>query len=216
MKVRIAFATKPDGNGGQTIDADRIGTIEDLPDGDAKELVKQGVAAAATEQEIRDYEIDLGRRADAEPLDGLTKAELWRRIPDGADVDDNATKADLIAAVDAARRAIPTTPVDQPIEAPVSEPAADEVDLNALTMEQLREQYPAAAEQPSNAKKADLIAAVEAANQGGTQATGTTQTRRNRISGQLEDVDYADGAPITTVAPGAESSPDVDPADRDK
>lgn len=207
MKVRIAFATKPDGNGGHTIDTARIGAIEDLPDGDAKELIKQGVAARATDQEVRDYEIDLGRRADAEPLDGLTKAELWRRIPDGADVDDNATKADLIAAIDEARRTIPAAATEWPAEA-----EANDVDLNSLTMEQLREQYPAAADQPSGAKKADLIAAVEAARQSTQQPAGPMQVRRNRVSGQLEGV-TADGG-IVTVAPGAESSPDVDPADR--
>ncbi len=176
MKVRIAFVTDADGNP----DVNRIGSIEDHPDGDAKNLIKQGVAAKATDQDIADWE----------------SGEAHRR---------QVAEAETAARVESS-------------------------DLNSLTMDQLRGQYPAAAEQPSSAKKADLIAAVEDAeassSEGGTDdanaaelPTGPRKQRRNRVSGQLEDVDYADqpaSTPITTVAPGAESSPDVDPADREK
>ncbi len=175
MKVRIAFATDADGNP----DVNRIGSVEDHPDDDAKRLIKDGIAAPATDQDIADWE----------------STEAHRR---------------QVAAAEAAG-----------------------VDLNTLTMDELREQYPAAAEQPSNAKKADLVAAVEEsladsattdAEQPATTADAEPaaeprKTRRNRVSGQIEDVDYADqqgGTPIVTVAPGAESSPDVDPADRNK
>jgi hypothetical protein len=187
VKVRIAFATDTDGNP----DVARIGTVEDHPDADAKELIKQGIAAAATEQDVADWEAGEAHRKQ------VADAETASRI--------------------------------------------ESSDLNSLTMDQLREQYPAAAEQPSSAKKADLIAAVEEAQASGTKAdeqpTDPRKQRRNRVSGQLEDLGYAEGGviaesgsagddrvpvalgshpPIVTVAPGAESSPDVDPADRDK
>lgn len=172
MKVRIAFATDANGNP----DVARIGSIEDHPDVDAKQLIKDGIAAPATDQDIADWE----------------STEAHRR---------------QVAAAEAAG-----------------------IDLNTLTMDELRERYPAAAEQPSNVKKADLVAAVEESLADTPEPAGTgdvdtqptaepRKTRRNRVSGQVEDVDYADqgsGTPITTVAPGAESSPDVDPADRDK
>ncbi len=161
MKVRIAFATLPDG----TVDVDRIGSIEDHPDGDAERLIKDGIAARATEYDIADWESTQAHRTQ------VAEAEVASRI--------------------------------------------ESSDLNSLTMDDLREQYPAAAERPSSAKKADLVAAVEQA-QADEQAAAPRKQRRNRVSGQIEDVDYAEptGTPITTVAPGAESSPDVDPADR--
>ncbi len=187
MKVRIAFATKPNGD----VDVDRIGSIEDHPDLDAKRLIKDGIAAAATGQDIADWE----------------SGEAHRK---------------QVADAEAASR-------------------VENSDLNSLTMDQLRDQYPAAAEQPASAKKADLIAAVEDAQAADTkpdeQAAAPRKQRRNRVSGQLEDVDFANGGvitesgsagsdqvpavlgshpPVVTVAPGAESSPDVDPADRDK
>ncbi len=171
MKVRIAFVTDADGNP----DVARIGSIEDHPDADAKELIKQGVAAAATDQDVADWEAGEAHRQQ-------------------------------VAETEAAAR-------------------VESSDLNSLTMDQLREQYPAAAEQPSSAKKADLIAAVEdaqatgadAGDQADSQPGGPRKQRRNRGSGQLEDdgpVEQPASTPITTVAPGAESSPDVDPADR--
>lgn len=157
MKVRIAFATKPDGNGGWTVDTDRVDSIEDHPDADAKELIKQGIAAPATDRDVSDWESSQARKK-------------------------------LIAEAEAAT------------------PPVEEFDLNSLTMDQLREQYPAAADQPSNAKKADLVAAVEAAEAEAQNSDGTGTDAGDNI---------ADSGPtIVTVAPGAESSPDVDPADR--
>jgi hypothetical protein len=144
VKVRIAFATDADGNP----DVARIGSVEEHPDADAKNLIKQGIAAAATEQDIADWESTQAHR---------------KQVADAEAETDNT----------------------------------------------------AAVEQPQAPRK----------------------QRRNRVSGQLEDVEYAAGGviteagsagddrvpaalgshpPIVTVAPGAESSPDVDPADRDK
>lgn len=153
MKVRIAFATLPNGD----VDVKRIDSIEDHPDGDAKELIKNFIAAKATEQEIRDWESSQAR-------------------------------SKLIAETEAAT------------------PQPEEFDLNSLTIEQLRNDYPAAAEQPANTRKADLIAAVEAAQNEPADSSEDGDAGVNQADG---------GSTIVTVAPGAESSPDVDPADRD-
>lgn len=97
MKVRIAFVTDADGNP----DVGRIGTIEDHPEEDAKQLIRAGIAGQATEQEIADFDLERQRRGDAEAGDlaDLTKAELRERLPDDADVPSSATKADLVDAV---------------------------------------------------------------------------------------------------------------------
>lgn len=155
MKVRIAFATKPDGNGGQVVDSDRIGAVEDHPDEDAKRLIKDGVAAAATDQDVADWEQEQKRR---------------KYIAD--------TEANT--------------------------PAPEEFDLNSLTVAELRDQYPAAADMPANTRKADLVAAVEAA-----------EAEQQADPSPGEDLTGGAGGTIVTVAPDAESSPDVDPADRD-
>lgn len=155
MKVRIAFATKPDGNGGQVVDSDRIGAVEDHPDEDAKRLIKDGIAAAATDQDAADWDAEQERR---------------KYIAD--------TEANT--------------------------PEPEEFDLSSLTKDQMREQYPAAADQPSNATKADLIAAIEAA-----------EAEQLAAPSHGEDLTGGVGGTIVTVAPDAESSPDVDPADRD-
>lgn len=52
MKVRIAFATGPDGQ----IDVGRVGTIEDLPDDEARRLIKAYIAVEATDADIADFE----------------------------------------------------------------------------------------------------------------------------------------------------------------
>lgn len=63
MKIRIAFATKADG----TVDIDRIGNIEDHPDADAKELIKQGIAAPVTDHEVEEWEaLEAHKKATAE------------------------------------------------------------------------------------------------------------------------------------------------------
>lgn len=68
MKVRIGFVTDADGNP----DTARIGGIEDLPDREARRLVKEGVAAVATEQDFADAEAAEAYRqavADAESVE---------------------------------------------------------------------------------------------------------------------------------------------------
>ncbi len=75
-------------------------------------------------------------------------------------------------------------------------------ELSSLTKDQLREQYPAAADMPSNATKAELIAAVEEA-----------RTAVAEDSGAETDADSGGNAgqpgPVT-VAPGAEHNPNRD------
>lgn len=97
MKVRIAFVTDVDGQP----DIARIGTIEDHPGGDAGRLIKDGIAAEATPDEIADWDAEQARRdeAKATELDGLKKAELLAKLPDGVDVPGNATKDQLVAAI---------------------------------------------------------------------------------------------------------------------
>lgn len=158
MKVRIAFATKPDGS----VDVDRIGSIEDHPDGDAKELIKQGIAAEATDHDVA----------------------VWETV---------AARHVLVAEAEAAMP-----------------------ELNSLTMDQLREQYPAAAEMPANARKAELIAAIEAAQTGRPDTEFATGGVIQSSDAGDDSIPAALGShpTIVTVAPDAESSPDVDPADR--
>lgn len=149
MKVRIAFATDANGN----VDTARIGAVEDHPDEDAKRLIKDGIAAPATDQDAADWEAEQERRQYI------------------ADTEANT-------------------------------PEPEEFDLNSLTVAELREQYQAAADMPANTRKADLVAAIEAAEaEQGAASPG-------------EDLTGGEGDTIVTVAPGAEASPDVDPADR--
>ena len=91
MKVRIAFVTGPDGN----IDVDRVGGIEDLPDDEARRLIRNGAAVVATDQELAEWDIELQRRAAAE-ADGL------------AAVSTSATKGELADAVQAPREGHPS------------------------------------------------------------------------------------------------------------
>ncbi len=104
MKIRIAFVTKP---GTDEIDTDRVGTIEDHPDEDAKRLIKDGIAAKPTDAELEDWDTEVQRRlaAEGEDLSGLTVAQLREQYPAAADMPANTKKADLIAAVEEARRA---------------------------------------------------------------------------------------------------------------
>lgn len=166
MKVRIAFATKPDGNGGWTVDTDRVDSIEDHPDADAKELIKQGIAAVATDRDVSDWESSQARRK-------------------------------LIAEAEAAT------------------PVVTEADLQSLTMDELREQYDAAAELPTNARKAELVAAIEASERSRFRATGGVISGSGEPGDDTVPVALGSHPTIVTVAPDAESSPDVDPADRD-
>src|SRR5688572_11914314 len=107
MKVRIAFATNSAGE----IDVPRIGAVEDVPDDEAKRMIRDGMAAVATDVEIADYEALVARRAaideaeaastrevQAVDLDGLTKDQIREQYPAAADLPQSATKADLIDA----------------------------------------------------------------------------------------------------------------------
>lgn len=139
MKVRIAFVTKP---GTDEIDTDRVGTIEDHPVEDAKRLIKDGIAAEPTADEIADW-------------DAMVEQQL----------------------------------------------AAEGEDLSSYTKDELRDKFPAAANMPANAKKDELIAAVE-------------EARRAELTGgpagddaAAVDGDTGDGTPITTVAPGVGEGP---------
>ncbi len=58
MKVRIAFVTGPDGN----IDVGRIGAIEEYADEEAKQLIREGIGAEATEEEIAAWAVEQTRR----------------------------------------------------------------------------------------------------------------------------------------------------------
>lgn len=53
MKVKIAFVTDPDTG---EVDTDRIGTIEDMPDDEAKRLIREGVAVEATAKDFEEFE----------------------------------------------------------------------------------------------------------------------------------------------------------------
>lgn len=72
MKVRIAFVTKP---GSDEIDTDRIGAIEEHSDEDAKRLIREGVAAKATDAEIADYATLLEHRQVVEQIESAAKAD---------------------------------------------------------------------------------------------------------------------------------------------
>jgi len=104
MKVRIAFVTKP---GTDEIDTDRVGSIEDHPDEDAKRLIKDGIAAAPTAAELEDWDAEVARRlaAEGEDLSALTVKQLRDKYPAAAAMPANTKKDDLVAAVEEARRA---------------------------------------------------------------------------------------------------------------
>ncbi len=110
MQVKIAFVTGPDGQA----DADRIGTIEDHPDEDAKRLIKDGIAAVPTEQELADWDIERARRDEARTaeLSELKKADLLAEVPDGVELPKGATKEDIVAAIVDAEHGPPTANTD--------------------------------------------------------------------------------------------------------
>lgn len=77
--------------------------------------------------------------------------------------------------------------------------AVEGEDLHALTKDELRDRFPAAADMPANTRKDDLIAAVEEARRaeiaGGAAAEGAV------------DGDSGSESPVTTVAPGVGEGP---------
>lgn len=52
MRVRIVFVTDEAGE----VDTDRVGTIEDMPDDEAKRLIREGVAVEATAKDFEEFE----------------------------------------------------------------------------------------------------------------------------------------------------------------
>lgn len=91
MKVRIAFVTKP---GTRNLDTERIGAIEDLPDDEARQLIKDFIAVEATEQDIADFEARQAAeqvRVDAEtPPPAAAKVRRGTVPPQSADIADAA------------------------------------------------------------------------------------------------------------------------------
>ncbi len=182
VDVVIVYAHDPDTDGP---DPARIGTVEQYPKATARSMVNNGEARWPDGS------------PQAKPLDQMGRAELMAEARvRGIPVDKGATRSDVFDVVSKAVEEQTAQAVEQ-----------QHVDLESMTIAELRDTYPAAADMPANAKKADLIAAVEQAN--ADSAAGD--------DGGEPDVDAeASGAPVVTVAPGAENNPDPDLTDRTK
>lgn len=181
VDVVIVYAHDPDTDGPDTA---RIGTVEQYPKPTARSMVNSGEARWPDGS------------PQAKPLDQMGRAELMSEARvRGIAVEKGATRSDVYDVVSKA------------VESQAAEQAeAQHVDLEALTIAELRDTYPAAADMPANTKKADLIAAVEQAN--------ADEAETGEDSGPEADVDgEASGVPIVTVAPGAENNPDPDLTD---
>jgi hypothetical protein len=175
VDVEIVYAHDPDSDGP---DLGRIGKVEQYPKNVARGMVNSGEArwpAGSTQ---------------AKPLESMGRAELVSEARvRGIAIDPRGSRSDIYEQVSKA--------VAEQVKAAEGQ---QHDELSSLTKDELRDQYPAAADQPSSATKADLIAAVEEAQAG--------------------DADVADGEgdtdaqPIVTVAPGAENNPDRDQAAR--
>ncbi len=171
VDVEIVYAHDPDTDGP---DLSRIGKVESYPKSVARSMVNSGEARWP-----------LGS-AQAKPLDQMGRAELVSEARvRGIAIDQRGSRTDIYNVVSKAVAEQTKQAAEQQRE-----------DLEALTKDELRDQYPAAADQPASATKAELIAAVEEAR--------TTDTTDVAASGS--------GAPIVTVAPGAENNPDRDQA----
>ncbi len=180
VDVVIVYAHDPETDGPDTA---RIGTVEQYPKATARTMVNSGEARWPDNS------------PHAKPLDQMGRAELLAEARvRGIPVDKGATRSDVFDVVSKA--------VDEQAAQAAEQ---QHVDLESMTIAELREQYPAAADMPANTKKADLIAAVEAAQSEGADQDG----------GEAADVDgEASGAPLVTVAPGADQNPDPDLTDR--
>lgn len=170
VDVEIVYAHDPDIDGPDT---NRIGTIESYPKSVARGMVNSGEARWP-----------LGS-AQAKPLEAMGRAELVSEARvRGIAIDPRGTRTQIFETVSAAV-AEQTAVVEE----------EQRETLEHLTKDQLREQYQAAADAPSNATKADLIAAVEEAQAAEPAA---------------EPVENADEPGPVTVAPGAEHNPNRD------
>jgi hypothetical protein len=173
VDVEIVYAHDPDTDGP---DVARIGTIEQYPKNVARGMVNTGEARWPVGS------------TQAKPLDQMGRAELVSEARvRGIAIDPRGTRTDIYTVVSKA--------VAEQTKA-AEEEQRDE--LSSLTKDELREQYPAAADQPANATKAELIAAVEEARTAEQADTDGTDDAGNT------------GSPQVTVAPGAENNPDRD------
>lgn len=170
VDVEIVYAHDPDTDGPDTT---RIGTIESYPKSVARGMVNSGEARWPVGS------------AQAKPLDQMGRAELVSEARvRGIAIDPRGTRSDIYTTVSKAVEEQTAATEEQQHE-----------ELSSLTKDQLREQYPAAADMPANATKADLIAAVEEAQTAETDAA---------------PVENGDEPGPVTVAPGAENNPDRD------
>ncbi len=183
VDVVIVYAHDPDTDGP---DEKRIGTVEQYPKREARSMVNAGEARWPQDS------------PEAKPLDEMGRAELVAQARvRGIPVERGATRTEIFDVVSKA------------VEAQAAEQQeAQHVDLESMTIAELRDTYPAAADMPANTKKADLIAAVEEANaQGGEQDEDTGED-------DADDGGDTSGVPIVTVAHGAENNPNPDLTDR--
>jgi hypothetical protein len=168
VDVEIVYAHDPDTDGPDT---KRIGTVESYPKSVARSMVNSGEARWP-----------LGS-TQAKPLEDMGRAELVSEARvRGIAIDPRGTRSDIYATVSAAVA-----------EQTVAAEEEQRETLEHLTKDQIRERYPAAADMLSNATKAELIAAVEEAQD---------------VDGDAESGDNADQPGPVTVAPGAENNPD--------
>lgn len=181
--VEIVYAWDPDTDGP---DLKRIGQVVTLPKADARTLVNSGEARYADIP--RD---DLGR-----DLADLPRQVVVRHAREaGVEVTDDMPKTVVLERL---RQVQEEAQVEQTRE-----------DLTKLTAKELRDRFPAAAELPANAKKADLVAAAEeslrqntptATVEGGQPAEAAADGSAPNPGG---DGQTTDGTPIVTVMPGA-------------
>ncbi len=179
VDVEIVYAHDPDTDGP---DLNRIGKVEQYPKSVARSMVNNGEARWPVGS------------AQAKPLDQMGRAELVSEARvRGIAIDQRGTRTQIFEQVSKA--------VAEQTKA-AEEQQHDE--LSSLTKDELRDKYPAAAEQPASATKAELIAAVEEARSSGQD--------RGEVADADAGADEGAGQPIVTVAPGAENNPDRDQA----
>lgn len=176
VDVEIVYAHDPDTDGP---DLNRIGTIEQYPKSVARGMVNSGEARWP-----------LGS-TQAKKLEDMGRAELVSEARvRGIAIDPRGTRTDIYKTVSAAVAEQTKVAEEQQHD-----------NLESMTIAELRDTYPAAADMPANTKKADLIAAVEAART--TEADSSSEPA-------AADGDNADSPGPVTVAPGAELNPDRD------
>lgn len=178
VDVEIVYAHDPDTDGP---DLNRIGSIEQYPKSVARSMVNSGEARWP-----------LGS-AQAKKLEDMGRAELVSEARvRGIAIPPRGTRTEIYEVVSAAVAAQVDAVEGQQHE-----------ELTGLTKDQLRERYPAAANLPANATKADLIAAVEDARSSGTDEGDDEDSTDTDAGGNADEP-----GPVT-IAPGAEHNPDT-------